>query len=92
MTAHEIDNIASWFPESLSEDQILEINEKAISINTKKVTKFDLGFFVFKHSTSHFHKRSRNCNADTKKLSTSQFVYIFQNTAKKCKDCNFLLH
>ena len=30
MTAHEIDNIASPFPESLSESQISKINEKAI--------------------------------------------------------------
>ena len=39
MTAHEIDNMASRFPESLSE----EINEKAIPISTKKATKFGLG-------------------------------------------------
>ena len=41
MAAHEIDNMASRFPESLSEAQILDINEKAIS----KVTKFVLGVF-----------------------------------------------
>ena len=35
MTAHEIDNMASWFLKSLSE----EINEKVISINTNKATK-----------------------------------------------------
>ena len=44
------------------------------------------------HSTSQFHKRRRNRNANTKQLSTSEFVYKFQNTIKKCKDCNFLLH
>ena len=38
MTSHEIDNMASRFPESLSE-------EKAIPINTKKATKFVLGVF-----------------------------------------------
>ena len=43
MTAHEFDNMASRFPESLSEAQISERNEKAISINSKKVTKFGLG-------------------------------------------------
>ena len=48
MTAHEFDNMASRFPESLSEAQISEINEKAISINTKKVTKFGLGVFQSK--------------------------------------------
>ena len=36
MTAHEIDNMASRFPESLNEAQISEINEKAIPVNTKK--------------------------------------------------------
>ena len=35
MTAHEFDNMASRFPESLSEAQFSEINEKAIPINTK---------------------------------------------------------
>ena len=39
-----------------------------------------------------FHKRSRNCNANTKQLSTSEFVYRFQNTLKKYKDCNFILY
>ena len=45
MTAHEIDNMASRFLESLREAQLTEINEKAISINTKKATKFGLGVF-----------------------------------------------
>ena len=45
MTAHEIDNMASWFPKGLSEAQIFEINEKAIPINTKKATKFSLDVF-----------------------------------------------
>ena len=45
MTAHEIDDMASRYPESLSEAQISEINEKVITINTKKVTRF--GFRVF---------------------------------------------
>ena len=35
MTAHQIDNMVSRFPESLSHAQISEINEKAIPINTK---------------------------------------------------------
>ena len=37
--------MASRFPESLSGAQISEINEKAISIITKKATKFGLGVF-----------------------------------------------
>ena len=45
MTAHEIDNMASRLPESLSGAQISEINEKANSINTKKATKFGLNVF-----------------------------------------------
>ena len=45
MTAHEIENMASWFPEGLSGAQISEINEKAIPINTKKATKFSLDVF-----------------------------------------------
>ena len=39
MTTHEIDKMASRFPEGLSEAQISEINEKAIPINTKKASK-----------------------------------------------------
>ena len=38
-------NMASWLPEGASEAQILEINEKAIPINTKKATKFSLDVF-----------------------------------------------
>ena len=41
MTAHEIDNMASRFPEFLCEAQISDINEKAIP----KVTKFVFGVF-----------------------------------------------
>ena len=43
MTAHEIDNMASWFPGSLRKAQISEINENDIPINTKEVTKCGLG-------------------------------------------------
>ena len=46
MTAHDIDNMACRFSESLSEVQISEIIKKAIPINTKKATEF--GFGVFK--------------------------------------------
>ena len=47
MTAHGSDDLASRFPESLREAQISEINEKAITIDTKKATKF--GFSVFQY-------------------------------------------
>ena len=86
-TAHESDDMASRFPESLSEAQISEINEKSIPINKKKATKFGFSvfqykIFTFKHySTCKFHKKSRNCNANAKQFSTSGFVYRFQNTA-----------
>ena len=41
MTAHEIDNMASRFPEA----QTSEIGEKAIPISTKKAIKFGLSVF-----------------------------------------------
>ena len=47
MTAHGSDDMASRFPESLSEAQISEIHEKAIPINKKKATK--IGFSVFQY-------------------------------------------
>ena len=85
MTAHGSDNMASRLPETLSEAQTSELNKKAIPINKKKATKFGLvvfqvRYFIY-HSTSQFHKRSRNRNANTKQLSSSEFVYEFQNTA-----------
>ena len=45
MIAHGSDDMASRFPESLSEAQISEINEKATLINKKKATKLGLGIF-----------------------------------------------
>ena len=48
MTAHGSDDMASRFPESLSEAQISEINEKAIPINKKKATKFSFSVFQCK--------------------------------------------
>ena len=50
MTAQGSDNMASRFPESLSEAQISEINEKTIPINKKKATKSGLGVFQGKVS------------------------------------------
>ena len=47
MTAHGSDDMASRFPESLSEAQISEIYGKAFPINKKKATKF--GFSVFQY-------------------------------------------
>ena len=48
MTAHEMDNMASRFPESLSEAQILEKTEKIITIKANKGTKFGWGVFQVK--------------------------------------------
>ena len=48
MTANGRDDMASRFPESLREAQISEINEKAITIDTKKATKFGFSFFQYK--------------------------------------------
>ena len=48
MTSHGSDDMASRFPESLSEASISEINEKAIPINKKKATKFSFGVFQYK--------------------------------------------
>ena len=53
--------------------------------------------FIFKHSTctSQFHKRSWNCNTNTKQLSISEFAYKFQNNLNLCikyKYCNFILY
>ena len=45
MTAQGSEDMAFRFPESLREAQISEINEKAITIDSKKATKF--GFSVF---------------------------------------------
>ena len=47
MTAHGSEDMAFQFPESLREAQISEINEKAITIDTRKATKF--GFSVFQY-------------------------------------------
>ena len=72
MNVHKIDNMTSKFPESLSKAQNSEINEKVIPINAKKATMFGLDVFqgfTLKHSTSQFHKRSRNCK--------SKFVQLF---------------
>ena len=86
MTAHEIKNKASRFPKGLRETQDLEINEKDIPINTKKATKFGLGVYqgkvLFLDIIVRLNfLRSRNCNANTKQLSTSIFCK-FQNTAQ----------
>ena len=86
MTVHQSDNMASWLPKTLSEAQTSELNKKAIPINKKKVIKlglvvFQVRFYFKHHATSQFHKRSRNRNANTKQLSTSEFVYKFQNMA-----------
>ena len=97
MTAHGSDNVASRFPESLSEAQISEKkNEKAIPMNKKKATNFGLDVFQGKVLFLNIILRlnfTREAEIDsTKQLSPSKFVYKFQNTTQKHKDCNFFLH
>ena len=62
MTAHEINNMASRFPESLSEAQFSEINEKAIPINTK------IGLSVFQGKISFLNKILVSISREKQKL------------------------
>ena len=82
MTAHKIDNMESRFPESLSEAQISEINEKAIPIDTKKAMKFGLGAFRCKVIFLNIILQllSRNCNANTKQSLFTNFKIRHKNT------------
>ena len=95
MTAHRSDNMASWFPESLSEAQISEINERVIPINKKKVTKFGLGVFQGKVVFLNIILRTRE--AEIVMLVTRhncQLPSLFTNfkIRHKNRNCNFLLN
>ena len=83
MTAHGIDDMASRFPESLSEAQISEINKKAIPINKKKATKF--GFSVFQYKIlllkGYSSGQSHFSEINTKLAEENEFVTHF---VKKC--------
>ena len=95
MTAHEIDNMASQFPEGLSEAQISEINDKAIPINTKKATKFSLGVFqgrvLFLNIVLRFNF-TREAEIVSLTRNSCQLPSLFTNfkIRYKFKDCNFL--
>ena len=55
MTAHEIDNMASPFLESLSKAQISEINGKATPINTKIGLGVFKGYVLFLNIIQHLN-------------------------------------
>ena len=86
MTAHEIDNMASQFPEGLSE---------AIPINTKKATKFSLVVFqgrvLFLNIVLRFNF-TREAEIVSLTRNSCQLPSLFTNfkIRYKCKDCNFL--
>ena len=65
-------------------------------MNKKKATNFGLDVFQGKVLFLNIILRlnfTREAEIDsTKQLSPSEFVYKFQNTTQKYKDCNFFLH
>ena len=87
MTAHEIDNITSLFPESLSEAQISEINkqshpnqhkesdENLVVVFQGKVLFLDILRLTFTREAEIVTLTRNDCQL------TSEFVYKFQNTA-----------
>ena len=97
MTAHGSDNMASQFPESLSEAQISEINEKAILINKKKATKFGWVFSKVRFYFLNFILRlnfTREAEIVTLTRNNCQLPSLFKNFKIRHKNtnCNFLLH
>ena len=57
-----------------------------------KISKYVNFSIRFKHSMSQLHKRSKNCNANTKRLSTSKFVCKFQNAKITIFICLFIVY
>ena len=98
MTAHGSDDMASRFPESLSEAQISEINEKAIPINKKKATKLSFSVFQYKILLLNIILRVnfiRESEIVTLTPNNCQLPCLFTDFKiryNKYKDCNFLLH
>ena len=95
MSTHKIDNMASRFPDDLSEAQTSEINEKAIPINTKKVTKFNLGVFLGRVLFLNIVLRLNfTRKAEVVKLTRNscQLPGLFTDFKIRHKDCKFLLH
>ena len=94
MTAHGSDNMASRFPESLSEVQISEINEKAIPINKKKrrnlVLVFSKGKVLFLNIILRLNL-TREAEIVTLTRNNCQLPSLFTNFNKNT-NCNILLH
>ena len=95
MTAHGSDNMASRFPDGLSEAQISELNKKVIPINKKKAKKFGLGVFQGKVlflniiPRLNFIRKAEIIALTRNNMSTSEFVYKFKKRHKMTKIANF---
>ena len=90
MTAHEIDNMASRFPEA----QTSEIDEKAISINTKKTIKFGLSVFQGKVLFSNIILRvnfTREAEIVTLTRNNCQFPDLFANFKIRQSDTKIVI-
>ena len=91
MTAHDIDNMVSRFPEA----QTSEIDEKAIPINRKKATKFGLNVFQGKVLFLNIILRvnfTREAKYVMPTRNNCQLPGLFTNSKYGYKDCIFLLH
>ena len=93
MVAHEVDKMASRFPESLSEVQISEISEKAISV----ATTFGLGVFQGNVLFLNLIQRlnfTRKARIVTLTRKNCQHPSLFTNfkIRHKYKGYHFLLH
>ena len=92
MTAHRSDDMAPRFPESLSEAQISETNEKAIPINKKKASKF--GFGVFQSKVLFLNILRLNFTRETEMVSLTrnncQLPSLFKNFKIRHKNKNIL--
>ena len=92
LTAHGSDNMASRFPENLSEAQISKINEKVIPINKKKATKFVLGVFQGKVLFLNIILRlsfTREAETVTLTRKNCQLPSLFTNFKIRQKNWNF---
>ena len=90
MTAHEIDNMAYRFPESLRGAQILDINEKA----TPKVTKFVFGVFQRKILFSNIISRlnfTREAEIVTLTRNNCQLPSLFKSFKIRHKNTKIVI-
>ena len=90
MTAHEIDNMASRFPESLSEALISDIHLKAIP----KVTKFVFGVFQGKILFLNTIPRlnfTRETEIETLTRNNCQLPSLFKNCKVRHKNTKIVI-